>query len=55
MLGGLPGGDDNQATFMNKDQHFPNSTLDEQIKIFCVTQDVNGISHLNSPTKNLLG
>ena len=32
ILGGLPGGGDDQATFMNKDQYFPNESLDEQIK-----------------------
>ena len=53
-LAGLPGGDDSQATFMNKDQYFPNATLDEQIKKYCVMQDVNGLSHLNSPTKILI-
>ena len=53
-LAGLPGGDDSQATFMNKDQYFPNETLAEQIKKYCVMQDINGISHLNSPTKFIL-
>ena len=28
-LGGLPGGAEDQATFMNKDQYFPNESLDE--------------------------
>ena len=54
-LGGLSSGDDTQAKFMNKDHYFPNESRDEQIKIFCVMQDVNGISHLNSPIKNFIG
>ena len=39
---------------MNKDQYTPDESLDEQIKNYCVMQDVTGLSHLNSPTKTLI-
>ena len=50
-LGALPGGSDSQATFMNKEQYFPNATLADQIKKYCLMQDTNGISYLNSPLR----
>ena len=50
-LGSLPGGSDSQATIMNKEQYFPNATLADQIKKYCLMQDTNGISYLNSPLR----
>ena len=57
-LSKLPGGNANQATFMNKDQvHVANDPLNpypgdaEQIKTYCLMQDVAGTSYLNSPTQ----
>ena len=56
-IGTLPGGNDNQATFMNKEQKYNSIGYPgdaEQIKTYCLMQDVNGISHLNSPIKTLI-
>ena len=50
-IGNLPGGNNNQATFINKDQFFPLESATNQLKRYCLMQDVNGYSYLNSPIK----
>ena len=56
-IGTLPGGNADQTTFMNKEQKYNSIGYPgdaEQIKKYCLMQDVNGISHLNSPIKTLI-
>ena len=50
-IGNLPGESNDLATFINENQFFPLEIPAQQLERYCLMQDINGISHLNSPIR----